>query len=280
MNTLQNRKTAKTIITILIAGDLLIFVLFPLFWVVSTSLKTRAETFRIPPTILPGNVTFENYISLWKNNKFGIYYYNSAIVAITVTLISLAIANLAAFGFSRYTMKFKGGLLMVILLSQMIPGVLFVIPYFMMMGKMGLINTKLALIIAHTTFSLPFCTWMLLGYYRTIPNSIDEAGKIDGCTPFQIFFKIVFPLCLPGNIATLIFSFMQSWNEYLFSLSLVTVERMYTVPVGIALFMGEYQTSWNELMAAAVVASVPVIIIYLCVDKYLIGGLTAGSIRQ
>lgn len=273
-------KTVRRITLVLIGMMYLLFVLFPFFWVISTSLKSRGETFLIPPTFIPYAPTIKNYISLWMNHNFGVYYSNSFIVAVLTTLISLAAANLAAFGFSRYRMKLGNPLLLSILLSQMIPSVLFVIPYFIMMGKIGLINTRFALVIAHTSFSLPFCTWMMLGYYRTIPKSIDEAGKIDGCNRFQIFSKIIFPLCIPGNMATLIFAFMQSWNEYLFSMSLVTTERLYSIPVRIALFMGEYQTAWNELMAAAMVASIPVILIYLCVDRYLVGGLVAGSIRQ
>jgi ABC-type glycerol-3-phosphate transport system permease component len=234
----------------------------------------------VPPSLIPVKPNLSAYVNLWKTHNFGIYYLNSVIIASFTMVLCMAIANLAGFGFSRYNFKFKTILLIGILLSQMIPGVLFVIPYFIMMGKMGLINTKIALIIAHISFSLPFSTWMLLGYYKTIPISIDEAGKIDGCNRFQVFLRIVLPLSIPGNIATLIFSFMQSWNEYLFSLSLVTKSKYYTVPVGIALFMGEYRTSWNELMAGAVVASFPIIIIYICVDKYLVNGLVAGSLKQ
>ena len=121
---------------------------------------------------------------------------------------------------------------------------------------------------------------MLHGYYHSIPKSLDEAGNIDGCTQITVFLKIVLPLTMPGNVATLIFAFMQSWNEYLFSVSLVTVDKMYTVPVGISMFMGEYQTQWNELMAASLLASVPIVLLFLLVDKHLIGGLTAGSVRQ
>jgi multiple sugar transport system permease protein len=117
------------------------------------------------------------------------------------------------------------------------------------------------------------------GYYDSIPKSLDEAGKIDGCRPLQVLRQIVFPLSIPGNVATLVFSFLLSWNEYLFSLSLTTKDSMYTIPVGIAMFMGEYQTSWNELMAASVAASLPIIIVYFLVDKYMIGGLAAGAGR-
>ena len=259
---------------------LLVFVLFPLLWVISTAFKTRAETFASTPTFIPQTPVLENFISIWETRNFLTYYRNSIFVSVSTTVICLALANLAAYGFSRFRMRFGNSLLMFILVSQMVPGVLFVIPYFIMMGKLGLINSHIALIVAHTSFALPFTTWMLHGYYNSIPKSLDEAGLIDGCNRIQVFARIVLPLTMPGNMATLIFAFMQSWNEYLFSVSLVTVDRMYTVPVGIAMFMGEYQTQWNELMAASLLASVPIIILYLLVDKHLIGGLTAGSIRQ
>lgn len=259
---------------------ILLFVLFPLFWVLSTALKDKTETFASPPTFIPREPTLENFISIWKTRNFLTYYRNSLFVSISTTVICLTLANLAAYGFSRFRMRFGNALLMFILVSQMVPGVLFVIPYFIMMGKIGLINSHIALIVAHTSFALPFTTWMLHGYYNSIPQSLDEAGLIDGCGRMQVFTRIVLPLTMPGNIATLIFAFMQSWNEYLFSVSLVTVDRMYTIPVGIAMFMGEYQTQWNELMAASLVASLPIILLYLLVDKHLIGGLTAGSVRQ
>lgn len=276
----KKKKITIKILCAIATGLILIFVLLPLLWVLSTSLKSRGETFMTPVSFIPREPTLENYSAIWRERNFVTYFANSIVVAFFTTLLCLIVANLAAFGFSRYKMRFGDSLLMFILVSQMIPSVLFVIPYFIMMGQMGLINTKIALIIAHTSFALPFCTWMLRGYYDSIPLSIDEAGRIDGCTRLQVLTKIVFPLSIPGNMATLIFVFMQSWNEYLFSMSLVTVDRMYTVPVGIAMFMGEYQTAWNELMAASLAASIPTIIIYLLVDKHLIGGLTAGAVRQ
>ena len=276
----QLKKRAHGVVCAALLLILLCFVLFPLLWVLSTALKGKAETFASPPTLIPRMPTLENFLSIWKTRNFLTYYRNSFFVSTMTTVICLALANLAAYGFSRFRMRFGNSLLMFILISQMVPGVLFVIPYFIMMGKLGLVNSHAALVIAHTSFALPFTTWMLHGYYRSIPQSLDEAGMIDGCNQLQVFGRIVLPLTLPGNMATLIFAFMQSWNEYLFSVSLVTVDRMYTIPVGIAMFMGEYQTQWNELMAAALMASVPIILLFLLVDKHLIGGLTAGSVRQ
>lgn len=279
MSNNQLRRKTMSVLSFALIAIILFFVVFPLFWIVSTSLKTPVETFRVPPTIIPQEPTIVNYIYLWTLRNFDVYFKNSLIIAVSTTLLCLIIANLAAYGFSRYKMKGGSSLLMVLLVSQMIPSVLFVIPYFIVMGRMGLINSKIAIIIAHTSFSLPFCIWMMKGYYDSIPKYLDEAGKIDGCSPFRVMTQIVFPLTLPGNVATLVFAFLLSWNEYLFSLSLTTRETMYTVPVGIAMFMGEYQTSWNELMAAAVLASLPIIIIYLLVDKYMVVGLAAGAGR-
>lgn len=264
----------------LLIAVMLVFTLFPLFWVLSTALKTKTETFATPPTIIPRAPTLKNLLSIWETRNFVTYYKNSIIIALCTTSLCLLVANLAAYGFSRFKLRFGRPLLMFILISQMIPAVLFVIPYFILMGKVSLINTHFALVIAHTSFALPLTTWMLFGYYNSIPKNLDEAAMIDGCTTFTSLLRIVFPLTIPGNVATLLFTFMQSWNEYLFSQSLVTVDRMYTIPVGIAMFMGEYQTEWNELMAASILASVPVIVLFLLVDKHLMGGLTAGAVKQ
>ena len=276
-------KPMKTNFKRILLAVLLLFViaatLFPIAWVISTSLKDRAETFNIPPTLIPQRIYWQNYLVIWKTQPFGRYFLNSVILAFGTCVVGLAIANLAAYGFSRFYMRFHSQLLTVILVTQMVPSVLLIIPYFLMMSKLGLLNSYLALIIAYISFALPFCTWMLKGYYDSIPKEIDEAALIDGCNQTQLMLKVVFPLTLPGNIATLIFAFLLSWNEFLFALSLAKDQTMFTIPVGIALFIGEYRVAWNEIMATAVVASLPTIVLYILIDKYLVNGLVEGSVK-
>ena len=253
--------------------------LFPILWMISTSLKDRTETFQTPPTILPKQVYWLNYAAIWKVQPFLRYLLNTGIVAVGTCVSSMIVSNLAAYGFSRFRLRHGMKLLVFILLTQMFPGVLLVLPYFLMMSRLGMINTYWALIIAHASFALPFCIWMLTGYYRSIPKELDDSASIDGCSRNQALLSVILPLTLPGNVATLIFSFLQSWNDFLFALTLSTRQEMYTIPVGIALFIGEYRVAWNEIMAAAVVASVPVVILYILVDRHLIHGLVEGSIK-
>ena len=268
----------------IILGVILLFVIiatvFPIAWVVSTSLKDRAETFNIPPTLIPEKIHWQNYLIIWETQPFARYFLNSIILAVGTCFFGLIIANLAAYGFSRFYLRLHSQMLTTILITKMVPSVLLIIPYFLMMSKLGLLNSYLALIIAYISFALPFCTWLLKGYYDSIPKEIDEAALIDGCSQFQLLTKVIFPLTLPGNIATLIFAFLQSWNEFLFALSLAKDQTMFTIPVGISLFIGEYRVAWNEIMATAVVASLPTVLLYILVDKYLVHGLAEGAVKM
>lgn len=272
------RELVKGLLLLLLVA-MALAMLFPVLWILSTALKSRADTFAVPPRLLPKTISFESFVTIWKVQPFIRYFANSAMVALTTCLVNLAVANLAAYGFSRFRMRGGMSLLLGILLTQMIPGVLFVLPFFMVMGRLHLVNGMLPLIIAHTSFALPFCTWMLTGYYDTIPKALDESATIDGCNRNQVLTKILLPLSLPGNTATLIFGFLLSWNEFLFALTLNTSQLRYTFPVGIALLVGEYRVEWNQIMAASLIGSLPAIVLYTLVDKHLIKGMVAGSIK-
>jgi multiple sugar transport system permease protein len=265
------------LVLLLVAIALVLF--FPVLWIISTALKNRAETFAVPPYFIPKAPTVESFALIWKTQPFLRYFANSALVAVATVAVSLLVANMAAYGFSRFRLRGGMVLLMGILLTQMFPGVLFVLPFFIMTGRLGLVNSPMPLIVAHTSFALPFCTWMLTGYYDTIPKAIDESAIIDGCTRGQILRRILVPLGIPGNVATLIFCFLLSWNEFLFALTLATAQLRYTFPVGIALLVGEYSTEWNQIMAASLIGSVPAILLYTLMDKHLISGLVAGSVK-
>ena len=204
---------------------------------------------------------------------------NSLIVAGASTVISSIFASLAGYGFSRF--KFKGNrfVLFMFLFTQMVPAILLLLPYFIMMRKLGLINTYPALIIAYISFSLPFCTWMLVGFFNAIPKDLDESAMIDGCNRVQALFRVVYPLALPGIAATTLFGFLVAWNHYLFAMQLVTTPDMYTFPVGIASLTGEFRVAWNELMAGTVIASAPALILYLLLQKWFVRGLTAGAVK-
>ncbi len=258
---------------------LTIFCLFPFAWIVATSLKDLSETFLIPPTWTPQHPTLDNFVKIWTIQAFGRYFFNSLIVSGGTTLLSIVLASLAGYGFSRF--RLPGGRIMMVgvLVAQMFPGIVLLIPYFTMASRLQMLNTYPVLMVAYTSFSLPFCVWMMKGFFDGIPNELDEAAVIDGCSPLGAFARVVLPLSLPGLVATAIFSFLVAWNEYLFAVVLATRESMYVVTVGIASNIGQFRIQWNELMAGAVLATVPTIVLYALLERHLVRGLSAGAVK-
>lgn len=253
--------------------------LFPVVWMLLTSLKTMPETYLWPPTFLPHKPTLEAYLNIWNYQNFSRMLLNSLIVAVPSTICSSVLASLAAYGFSRFNFKGKNPLLFLFLFTQMVPAILLLLPYFVVMRKLGLVNTYTALIIAFTSFSLPFCTWLLKSFFDAIPLDLDDAAMIDGCNRIQALTLVVFPLALPGIAATTLFGFLVAWNHYLFAMGLVTSPDMYTLPVGIASLVGEFRVAWNELMAGAMIASGPALFLFLLLRKWFVAGLTAGAVK-
>ena len=260
-------------------GALTLFCLFPFAWIVLTALKELSETFRIPPTWLPHHVTLENFVKIWTIQSFGRYFFNSLVISGLTTLLSIMLASLAGYGFSRF--RLPGGRIMMVavLAAQMFPGIVLLIPYFTMASRLQMLNTYTVLVVAYTSFSLPFCVWMMKGFFDGIPMELDEAAVIDGCSSLGAFARVVLPLSLPGVVATAIFSFLVAWNEYLFAVVLATRETMYVITVGIASNIGQFRIQWNELMAGAVLATVPTIILYALLERHLVRGLSAGAVK-
>lgn len=272
-------RTASLIVNVVVMPLLAFIVLFPILWMFSVSLKPEGETYSVPLTWIPSNPTWSNYVTMWQALDFQTYFFNTFVVAGTTTLLAIVVAAPAAYGFARYRFRGHGVLGNFLLSTQMFPRVILIVPYFIIMRHLGLINTYPALITIYLAFSLPFCVWMMRGYFRSIPHELDEAAFIDGCGPFGAFFRVVLPLCLPGLVATAIFSFLVGWNEFLFALILTTTKDMYVVTVGLSSLIGEYKTQWNELMAAAIVGSLPAMILYALLERYLVHGLTAGATK-
>jgi multiple sugar transport system permease protein len=257
----------------------LIVVLFPFYWMVNTSLKPNSEIFSNPPTFFSRNWSLDAYVTMWQARPIWRYFVNSLIVATGATLLSLLLSSLAAYGFTRFHIRHENLFIILLLFTKMIPGTLLIIPYFQLMANLGLINNYFALIIAYTSFALPFSAWMLIGFFRSIPKELDEAGLIDGCSRLQSFWRVVLPLSLPGLIAVGLFTFLLSWNSYIWALVLTTSPDMFVLPVGIANMVGEYQVQWNQLMAASVLAIMPVVTLYAFLERYLVAGITAGAVK-
>jgi multiple sugar transport system permease protein len=252
---------------------------FPIAWMLLVSLKTDAETVAYPMTWLPHRLNVGSYVNVWLLKNFARYFLNSAAVAAVTTLLAMAAAAPAAYGFSRFKYPFGRTLQSFFLTTQMVPGILLVIPYFVMMRAVGLVNSYSSLFLIYTALALPFCTWMLIGFFHGISREIDEAALVDGCGRFGVFFRVVLPLAAPGLAATALFAFLVAWKEYLFALALTSEESMYVLTVGIANLFGETRVAWNEVMAAAMLATVPALVFYMFLERHMVRGLTAGAVK-
>lgn len=253
--------------------------LFPLYWMVNTALKPNAEVFQLPPGFYSENWSFDAFRALLEHKPIGRYFLNSLIVAGGTTLVSVALASLAAYGLTRFHVRIEALIILSLLFIKMLPEALLVVPFYGLIAKVGMLNSYIALIAVYCSFALPFAVWMLIGFFRAIPRELDEAAVMDGASRLQTFLVVVLPLARPGLVAVAMVTFLTAWNAYLWSLVLTTDPSMYVLPVGIATLKGEYQIQWNELMAAAVIAVVPVLAIYAVFERHLVAGITAGAVK-
>jgi len=258
---------------------LCLYCLFPFAWMLSTSLKTEAEAFRIPPTWMPQNLTVDSYIGIWVRKNFDVYFFNSTIISLATAVLSTFFGALAGYGFSRFFFKGRRFLIGFFLATQMLPGVLLVGPYFKILSKVGLYDTRTGLIIAFLTICLPFSTWMMKGFIDKVPVELDQSAMVDGCTRMGVFFKIVLPVIAPGMVATILFAFLLAWGDLLWALCLTSSEPMITVTLGIARTVGEFRIVWPMLMAGSLVGGMPAIILYIFLQRLLVQGLTAGAVK-
>ncbi len=276
----DNHKILKDILVAMILIFFVIWVLFPFTWMLSTSLKTNPEAMSIPITWTPQSPTLQSYTGIWKGYHFTIYFINSMLIASCTALFATFIGALAGYGFSRFKFRGRTFLIGAFLAIQMISGTVIIGPYFKILAKLGLYNTRFGLIIALTTICLPFCAWMTKGYFDTIPPEIDQAAMVDGCSRFQAFLLVVSPLAIPGMVATTLFSFLLAWQDLLWAQTLMVTESTRTVTVGLAFFVGQFQINWPMLMAATLVASLPSVLLYAFLQRALVSGLTAGAVKQ
>ena len=257
---------------------LLAFALFPFLWAVLASLRPEAELFRGSP-LLPGRLTVEHYATLFAERDFLVPIRNSLVVAGTTTLFCVIVGSLAAYALARMEMRGRSAILGLILTVSMFPQIAIVSPLFLLLRSLGLIDTYPGLILPYLTFAMPLTIWLLVGYFRQIPPDLEEAARIDGATRWQVFTRVVLPLAVPGLAATAILTFLYCWNEFLFALSFTLGPERHTVPVAIALFRGQYQVPWGQVMAAAVVATAPVAALVLLFQRRIVQGLTAGALK-
>jgi ABC-type glycerol-3-phosphate transport system permease component len=274
------KRFGKDLMVVVLGIALLLVLAFPFIWVVLISFRPESEIFTRGFRLIT-SVTFDNYAALLKNSPFPTYLRNSLFVCTIATLVAVVIALVAAYGFSR-NRGFRGRKLLLILVisTQLFPFVILITPLYAMFFRLGLVNNPLSLILSYIAINLPFAIYMLLGYLDTIPQELDEAGRIDGASTLDIIFRIILPVAWPGVVTVAVYAFVVAWDEFLFALTLMNTEENKTVPVGLAGFFGEYTTQWNLVMTASVISTLPTLVIFMVIQRKLVSDLAAGSVKQ
>ncbi|MEO3388536.1 carbohydrate ABC transporter permease [Mesorhizobium sp. CAU 1741] len=256
----------------------LALILFPIYWLFITAISTSAELSALPPSFWPADAQWEIFARVWEARPIPTWLMNSMIAALGSVALSMVVSVFAGYALSRYQLRGGHALGLFILTAKMLPATLLVIPLFAVFRNLGLIGSMWTLVIAHSTLIVPFATWMLKGYFDTIPRELEQAAMVDGCSPMGAMVRVVLPIATPGLAATALYAFVLSWADYAYARTfLVNAQDNWTANLGITTMKGEYVTDWNEISAAAVFVAVPVIIIYLFLERYLVGGLTAGA---
>lgn len=252
-------------------------VLFPLSWVLLGSFKNPSEIFAYPTTFWPRDFTWTNYGDVIQRTELPVYLVNTAIVTIATLVLALGFATVAAYGFSRWNFPFKNTTLVVLLMLQLIPSTVNIVPYYLMMSWLHLLNTRLGLIIIYTASHIPLAIWIMKGFFDTLPRSLDEAAVIDGCSTFRVFWNIILPLSLPGLSAAGFLIFLSAWSEFLIPLVIANSRDVAVMSVGLFSFFGTDTTQYHYAFAASVISTAPVILAYLFAQEYLVSGLASGA---
>lgn len=252
----------------------------PIVWMALSSIRDLDEVFKVPPKLIPTSIELGGYAKVLFLTPFLQCLVNSVCVTLITTGISIGIGSMGAYSIERWQKKGYANLISRgVLLAYLIPPILLVIPYFVILKQIGLVDTLLGLIITHTSFVLPFSTWLMIAYFSTLPKELEEAAKIDGCTNFGAFIRIALPLATPGIVAVAIFSFINSWNEFLYALLIITSSEKRTLTAGFYSFMGAEVLEWEPMIAWITLITIPPLVFFLFVQKYLIKGLTAGALK-
>lgn len=258
---------------------LAVFAVFPLLWLLVSSFKSSSEMLNNPTKILPIQWTLENFKTVLITLNFTINIRNSVIIAAATTLIAIVISSLAAYGVVRFFPKLGDVMTKVLVTTYMFPSIMLVIPYAMVMAKLGLTNTRIGLVLVYLSFSVPYAMWMLVGFFKTVPIGIEEAARIDGANKLQVFVRVVLPLVAPGIVSTAIYVFINAWNEYLYSMILMSSSDKTTISVAVKTLEGADILNWGSLMAACAIVVVPSIIFFCFIQSKLAGGLSDGAVK-
>ena len=276
---MNGKKLLADILTYLFLIIFTLAALYPVINVFTISIRPNDKLLSTSLSIIPENATFKQYVELFTNRPFLLWVWNSTVVSFVVTISGVALASTAGYALSRFKFIGKQASMLGLLTTQMFPATMLLLPMYIMLIKLGLINSYLGIIIVYSATALPFCVWQMKGYYDTIPFSLEESARIDGCNKWQAFYKIIFPLAAPALVITALFSFMTAWSEYIVAAQVLQDISLYTLPLGLKSFQSNLTTEWGLYAAAALIVSIPVVILFIILSKWLVSGLTLGSVK-
>ena len=279
MTRIQRRRLSQVLVLIGLAIGAL-FAGLPVLWMLSSSFKRNTDIFAYPPQLIPSNPTLEAYTAIFTDPVKVRFFINSYLVSLSVTVLTLLVAVLAAYALSRYQFPFKRVLNVLIVSVQAVPPITLLIPYFGLIMFLRLYNSYQGLILTYMVFTLPYAIIMMTGYFNTLPRELDEAVKVDGGSSWTALWRVLVPISVPGLVSVGIYTFMIAWNEYLFALTLTKTPDMRTVPIGIQLLMGQHSYEWNQMMSMSILGCIPILLLFLFFQRYFIGGMTAGAVKN
>jgi multiple sugar transport system permease protein len=267
---------------LLLGGGMIViglFAFFPIYWMLITSVTPQEQVFSFPPRFVPSVITPQHYADFFQNNTLLRYLFNSIVVSTATAFSSVLIGIFAGYSFSKFRYTGRRALMFLILSAQMFPQTLLLITLYLMFAQLKLLNSYWALILSFTSFTLPLCVWTLKGYFDTLPDELIEAAKVDGAGQMTIIFRVLLPMARPALISTFLFAFIRGWNDFIYALTLGGSEHM-TLPPGLVLtYTGEFQTSWANLMASSLIVSLPVVVLFILMQRYIVAGLTTGAVK-
>lgn len=276
---MKKNKTIELVLTQISLLFMSIFVLFPFIWMTLTSFKDRREIYTNPVKWLPEKLTFQHYYDLISLH-FERYFFNSIFVAVIAVGFVVIISALASYGFSRFRFIGCDALYSSCLMGTLLPVSVMLLPIYVMMGKANIIDTFTSLIIVCVALRLPFSVWVLTGYFRSIPQELDAAARIDGCNRLQTLFHILIPPAMPGIVAIALYTFISVWQEYFFALILINSISKRTLPLALVAFRGQYEINWGSLMAATLITTLPLTIVFIILQEKIVSGLTSGAVKE
>ncbi|MDF2680380.1 MAG: putative transport system permease protein [Brevibacillus sp.] len=264
---------------VVVLGGFLAFAIFPLYWIVITSLKGQQEIFALPIRYWPEKTTFLNYIEIFRISHFQVYIWNSFLVSLVASAVVVMIAMLGGYVLARFSFRGKRQVMLGFLITQMIPMFIGMAPLYVMMSRMHILNSLASLMLVYTVMLIPFCTIIMSGFFQRIPTALEEAAMMDGCSRFSALFRVIMPIMLPGIAATFIFAFVQCWNELIMAVLFIDEESVKTIPVAMNAFIKKYDIEWGAMSAATVLSVIPTMLLFAFCQKYLVEGLTQGAVK-